>query len=191
MAASRETVVDTFRIPDALWERIEPLMPKVRRSPKGGRPPLPQRQVLDGIFYVLRTGGHWKAAPPEFGSGSSLHRYFQRWQKRGLFRELWQKALHEYDDEVGIDWEWQSLDGTMTKAPLGGKKDGQEPHGSGQEGHEAFAADGRPGRAAGPGGGRGQPARHETGRSHPGQHPDRAARAHAREAAALPGGQGV
>ena len=36
MAASRETVVDTFRIPDALWERIEPLLPKVRSLPQGG-----------------------------------------------------------------------------------------------------------------------------------------------------------
>ena len=41
MAASRETVVDTFRIPDALWGRIEPLMPRARRSRKGGRPPIP------------------------------------------------------------------------------------------------------------------------------------------------------
>jgi transposase len=179
MAASRETVVDTFRIPDALWERMEPLLPRVRRSRKGGRPPLPQRQVLDGIFYVLRTGCHWKAAPPEFGSGSSLHRYFQRWQRRGLFRQLWQKALREYDEKLGIDWEWQSMDGAMTKAPLGGKKDGQEPHGSGQEGHEAFGADRRPRGAAGPGGGRGQPAGHGAGRSDPGEHPGRAARAHA------------
>jgi transposase len=191
MAACRETVVDTFRIPDALWERMEPLLPKVRRSRKGGRPPLPRRQVLDGIFYVLRTGCHWKAAPPEFGSGSSLHRYFQRWTKRGLFRKLWQNALREYDDKIGIDWEWQSLDGTMTKAPLGGEKDGQKPHGSGQNGHEAFGADGRPGCAAGPGGGRGQPARHGTGRSHPGQHPGRTPGADAGEAAALLGGQGV
>lgn len=179
MAASRETVVDTFRIPDALWERIEPLMPRVRRSRQGGRPPLPQRRVLDGVFYVLRTGCHWKAAPPEFGSGSSLHRYFQRWRKRGLFRELWRKALREYDERLGIDWDWQSMDGTMTKAPLGGGKDGQEPHGPGQEGHEALGADRRPGRAAGPGGGRGQPARHEAGRGHPQEHPGRAARARA------------
>ena len=78
MAASRTTVVEDFRIPDALWERIEPLLPRVRRSRKGGRPRLPYRQVLDGIFYVLRTGCQWKAVPPEFGSGSSPHRYFQR-----------------------------------------------------------------------------------------------------------------
>src|SRR5262245_25941958 len=146
---------EAWRIPDELWQRIEPLLPKRRRSRKGGRPPLPYRKVFDGIFYVLRTGCHWKAAPPEFGSGSSLHRYFQRWQRRGLFRKLWQQALREYDDQLGIDWQWQSRDGTMTKAPLGGKKDGQEPHRSGQEGHETLGVDGRTRRAAGAGGGGG------------------------------------
>jgi transposase len=135
MVTTRCQVVEDFRIPDALWQRIQPLLPRVRRSRQGGRPPLPQRQVLDGIFYVLRTGCQWKAVPAEFGSGSSLHRYFQRWQKRGLFLKLWQAALHEYDEEIGIDWEWQSLDGSMTKAPLGGKKDGEKPHGSRQNRH--------------------------------------------------------
>jgi transposase len=163
MATSRATVVADFRIPEALWARIQPLLPRVRRSRKGGRPPLPQRQVLDGIFYVLRTGCQWKAAPPEFGSGTSLNRYFQRWQKRGVFRKLWQAALHEYDDEIGIDWNWQSIDGAMTKAPLGGKKDGQEPHGSGQNRYQAVGPDRWSRGAGGCGRGRGQPTGYEAG----------------------------
>jgi transposase len=83
-----QIVDDGWRIPDELWERIEPFLPKRRRSRKGGRPPLAYRHVLDGIFYVLRTGCQWKAVPRGFGSGSSLHRYFQGWVKRGLFRDL-------------------------------------------------------------------------------------------------------
>jgi transposase len=85
---NRIQVAEAWRIPDELWQRIESLLPKRRRSRKGGRPPLPYRQVLDGIFYVLRTGCQWKAVPPEFGSGSSLHRYFQRLVKRGIFKKL-------------------------------------------------------------------------------------------------------
>ena len=84
----RKQVAEAWRIPDELWQRVEPLLPKRRRSRKGGRPPLPYRQVLDGIFYVLRTGCQWKAVPPEFGSGSSLHRYFQRWVKLGVFKDV-------------------------------------------------------------------------------------------------------
>lgn len=164
MAACRLRVVNLFRLPDELWQRLEPLLPKRRRSRKGGRPPLPYRDVLDGIFYVLRTGCQWKAVPAEFGSGSSLHRYFQKWQKRGLFRKLWQIALKEYDDELGIDWQWQSLDGTMTKAPLGGEKDGQKSHRSSENRHEAFAADRRSRRAVGAGGRRGQSTGHAAGR---------------------------
>lgn len=170
MATAATTVHASFRIPDALWARIEPLLPKVRRSPKGGRPRLPYRRVLDGIFYVLRTGCQWKAVPPAFGSGSSLHRYFQRWQKRGVFRQLWRDALQEYDDEVGIDWAWQAIDGTMTKAPLGGKKDGQEPDRPGQAGDQAVDPDRRPGGPAGCGGERGEPPGQGAGGPDPGEH---------------------
>ena len=191
MAAPRSTVVEHFRIPDALWERIEPLLPRVRRSRKGGRPPLSYRRVLDGIFYVLRTGCQWKAAPPEFGSGSSLHRYFQRWQKRGVFRTLWEVALYEYDDEIGIDWEWQSLDGSMTKAPLGGEKDGPKPHGSGQNRHQAVGAGGGPGRAGGPGGGRREPPGHDPRRADVGKSSGRSPRTDGGVAAAPVWGQGV
>lgn len=84
----RKQIAEAWRIPDELWQRIETFLPMRRKSRKGGRPPLPYRQVLDGIFYVLRTGCQWKAVPPEFGSGSSLHRYFQKWVKRGVFKKL-------------------------------------------------------------------------------------------------------
>ena len=96
-----EIVDDRFRMPDAMWERIEVLLPKRRRRKVGGRPPLPWRLVIDGIFYVLRTGCQWKAAPKAFGSGSSLHRYFQVLVKRRCFADLWAMALLEYDDLAG------------------------------------------------------------------------------------------
>ena len=147
-----QRIADPWRIPEALWVRIEPLLPKKRRRRTGGRPPLPARQVMDGLFYVLRTGCQWKAVPPEFGSGSTLHRYFQKWVKRGVFRKLWRAGLLEYDQRKGIQWEWQSMDGAMTKAPLGGEKDRAQPYRSGQVGDEALPADRWRGRAAGSGG---------------------------------------
>ena len=132
---TEKRIAKQWRLPDELWERMKMLLPKPRRSRKGGRPRLPFRQVADGIFYVLRTGCQWKAVPREFGSGSSLHRYFQAWTKRGVFRQLWKWALLEYDDLKGIQWKWQSMDGAMTKSPLGGKKNREKPDRSSQTWH--------------------------------------------------------
>ena len=124
-------------IPEALWERIELLLPLCKPSPKGGRPRLPMRNVVSGILYVLATGCQWKAMPKQFGSGSAIHEYFQEWVELGVFQELWEFVLTEYDELKGIDWKWQSMDGAMTKSPLGGEKNRQKPDRSGQAGGEA------------------------------------------------------
>jgi putative transposase len=136
-------------VSDSLWLRIEVLLPIYKTSCKGGRPRLPLRQVVNGILYVLYTGCQWKAMPKQFGSGSAIHAYFQEWVKRGVFYELWQLALEEYDSLQGIDWEWQSVDGAMTKAPLGGEKNREKPDRSWQTRSQTLGARRRPGRAAG------------------------------------------
>ena len=163
---SETGVAKQWRIPDELWERMEMLLPKPRRSRKGGRPPLPLRKGADGIFYVLRTGCQWKAAPREFGSGSSLHRYFQAWTKRGVFRQLWKWSLLEYDDLKGIQWDWQSMDGAMTKSPLGGEKNREKPDRPGQAGRQALAAHRRRGHSDRLGSQRSQCPGHAPRRSH-------------------------
>jgi transposase len=118
-----------------------PLLPKYRKSRKGGRPRLPLRQIADGIFYVLRTGCQWKAAPREYGSGSTLHSYFQEWTELGVFRKLWKVALLEYDELKGIQWDWQSMDGAMTKSPLGGEKNREKPDRSRQTRRQTVGLD--------------------------------------------------
>jgi putative transposase len=60
-------------------------------------------------------------------SSSSAHRRFQEWEAAGVFHRLWELGLHEYDELKGLEWEWQALDGAMTKAPLGGKETGPNP----------------------------------------------------------------
>ncbi len=113
---------------------MQPLLPEYPVLPVGGRPRADLRQVTNGIFYVLRTGCQWKAVGSEYGKGSTLHRYFQEWARAGIFEKLWTVALEEYDDLKGIQWPWQSLDGAMTKAPLGGEKNRAESNGSRQIG---------------------------------------------------------
>ena len=125
---AKRKVRRSWHLPEALWLRMQPLLPRYKASPRGGRPRADLKQVARGIFYILRTGCQWKAVPPQYGSGSTLHRYFQEWTEAGVFRKLWKASLLEYDELRGIRWDWQSVDGAMTKSPLGGEKYGQEPH---------------------------------------------------------------
>lgn len=173
--AEHAAVDEQWCVPDELWERIEPLLPAERPHPKGGRPWMPARQAMDGIFYVLRTGCQWKALPRSIGAGSTVHDRFQAWREAGVFRRLWQEGLIAFDAKVGIDWEWQAMDGAMTKAPLGGEKNRPQSDGSGQERHQAIAADRRAWCAHWPGCRRRQSARHETDRRHFAGNRDRAA----------------
>ena len=87
------------------------------------------RQVMTGIFYVLRTSvAGWKAMPRELWMRAAYPcRAFQEWVEQGIFRKLWRAALLYYDTIHGIDWAWQSLDAVMTKAPLGGEKNWEKP----------------------------------------------------------------
>lgn len=121
-----ERAEQEFVLSDEMWSRIEPLIPQreKKQHPLGcHRPRVPDRQVLNGIFFVLRTGCQWKALDyTGICSGSVAHARFQEWERAGFFAALWEQALNEYDELKGLDWEWLALDGAMTKAPLGGEK---------------------------------------------------------------------
>ena len=111
----------SWDLPDALWHHMERVIPPRRPGP--GRPRTADlRQITAGIFYVLRTGIQWQAVPRErFGPPSTVYYYFSRWVREGVFHDLWAAALTTYDDPHGLEWTWQSVDGAMTKAPLGGR----------------------------------------------------------------------
>ena len=109
-----------WEISDAFWEAVKPLIPETVRDPKrvyqriagGGRKPLDSRKVFEAIVYVLKTGTQWKALPKDiFGSPSSIHAYFKKWEAQGFFSEMWKKGLAEYEEMKGIAWEW-TLDTT-------------------------------------------------------------------------------
>ncbi len=56
---------------DAQWAKIRPLLPKGPLRPKGGRPPAPDRKVVEGILWMLRSGARWQDLPEEFPSPST------------------------------------------------------------------------------------------------------------------------
>ena len=143
----------SFQISDELWEVLAPLLPhrvnthplgggrprvpdRVNTHPLGGgRPRVPDRICANGTWYVLRTGCQWKALDATgISSGSAAHLRFQEWVAAGVFLELWRVGLERYDELKGLDWSWLSLDGAMTKSPLGGGKTGPNPTDRGKRG---------------------------------------------------------
>lgn len=107
-------------IPDDLWKLIEPWLPPDKLPGANGRPRVPNRTVLNGILYVLRTGCQWKMVPREYSSGSTCHLRFQSWVRAGVFEQIWRYCLKHYDDLQGIDWRFQSLDSATVSAPVKG-----------------------------------------------------------------------
>jgi len=119
--------LDQYRMPDAMWEQMKELLPEYPVHERGGRPRADLRRVADAIFYRFRTGCQWKAIPRELAAGSTAHQYFQEWARCGVFERMWEVALQYFHELRGLDWRWQSVDGAVTKAPLGGEKTGKNP----------------------------------------------------------------
>jgi len=130
---------DPWRIPDEVWQRMEPLIPPGKPHPLGCyNPREPDRSAMDAILFVLRTGCQWNAlAATGICSSTSAHRRFQEWRGAGMFLKFWEQGLLAYDQCEGIDWSWLSMDGAMTKATLGGEKNRSQSDGSRQRRRQA------------------------------------------------------
>jgi putative transposase len=118
--------IQEFTISDTLWECLSPLLPThvAKVHPLGcHRPRIGDREVLTAIFFLLRTGCQWKALDATgLCKGSTAHSRFQEWVQAGVFTRLWNEALQDYDDLIGLNFSWMALDGSLHKAPLGGEK---------------------------------------------------------------------
>lgn len=120
-----------WEVSDEFWEKVEPLIPPAPSHARGGRRRMEDRDAFAAMIYVLRTGIQWNALPREMGASSTVHDRYQEWERLGFFEELWRAGLLEYEELEGIEWEWQALDGAMSKAPLGrgasGEATGKNP----------------------------------------------------------------
>jgi transposase len=117
---------------DELWQRIEPLLPKNKKRRDvqyAGRKPADARKVMTGIIFVLKTGVPWKSLPAtsDFPSGHTCRRRFLEWDKRGVWKRLWQSLLSELQSEGQLDWERGVIDSSSVRAGHGGEKTGKNP----------------------------------------------------------------
>lgn len=116
---------DRWGVSDELWAVVEPLIPKRRNTHPcgGGRKPTDPRRAFAAIVFVWRTGCQWKSLDATgLCKGSTAHDWFDRWTSAGVFERLWRVLQGRYDELKGLDWSFVSVDGCMTKAPLGGEK---------------------------------------------------------------------
>ena len=104
-----------WQVPDALWERIEPILAKVDPPAATDRPRIYQRTALNALTYRMRTGCQWIYLPKDFPDDTSVHRTFQRWVRLGVFARAWSLLIEECDRLGGVDLEWQAADAAMGK----------------------------------------------------------------------------
>src|SRR5713226_1403995 len=113
-------------IDDDLWTRIEPLLPKRRPRNRqyAGRQPIPDRAVLTGILFVLRSGIPWNMLPKEMGCGcgSTCWRRLARWQRAGVWKRLHAVLLAELRQRGALDLTRALVDSASVRALRGGKK---------------------------------------------------------------------
>ena len=121
-------------VSDELWQIVEPLLPTEPSKARGGRPRIPDRAVLSGIVFVLKSGIPWRMLPKEmgFGSGVTCWRRLRDWQSAGVWRRL-HRALLDRSWE-GPGW-WTGRGRAWTQRacpPKGGRSGRAEPHRSRQ-----------------------------------------------------------
>ncbi len=119
-----------YELTDEQFERIEDALPGVDGR---GRPYEDHRKVVNGIFWVLRSGAPWRDLPERYGSWKTVYDRFRRWADDGTLQSIARKLQGELDEEGHIDWEQLGADSTTIRAsrsaaggPLGVKK-GTEP----------------------------------------------------------------
>ena len=113
-------------LPNELWEVCKLVIPPLKKSPKGGRPPVGNREALTGILFVLKTGIAWEDLPQEMGCGCGMTcwRRLTAWQAAGVWDKLHRLLLERLQRADQIDWSRALVDSALLKAMTGGKKQG-------------------------------------------------------------------
>lgn len=91
-----------------------------------GRPPVNRRKVVNGIFWILRTGAPWRDLPKEFGSWKTAWRLFDQWNADGTWDTILERLRAAHVEVGAISDDLWCIDGTVVRAARystgGGKK---------------------------------------------------------------------
>jgi transposase len=92
---------------DHAWSLLESSLPG-RAGVWGGKAK-DNRQFINAVFWILRTGAPWRDLPPDYGDWKNTHRRFCRWRDKGI----WESLLERLSQDV--DYEWLMIDATHIK----------------------------------------------------------------------------
>lgn len=82
-------------ISDQLWEKLELAVKAAKHSQAGAPAEHEEREFLEAVLYLNRTGCPWRDLPAVFGYWHAVYMRFRRWEKRGVWRRLWQNLQRE------------------------------------------------------------------------------------------------
>jgi transposase len=119
---------------DKQWKLIEPLLPGLPKSKKGGRPWASNRAVFEGILWILRSGARWQDLPDQYPSPSTCWRRLQKWEEDDVWLTIWRAFLSTLDERRQLDWSEAFADGSFAPAKKGGRVLGKPSGGKAQSG---------------------------------------------------------
>jgi transposase len=102
------------------WAVVSPLIPGSQRKDGRGRPRRPDRDILDGILWILKTGAQWYELPKEYPPYQTCHRRLQEWTKKKVFEKILTVLAEDMEQRGKIDLEECFIDGTFSSAKKGG-----------------------------------------------------------------------
>lgn len=108
-------------ISDDQWEVVSNVLPQPKSAVgKRGRPARDQREVLNGILWICRTGAQWNEMPGKYPPYQTCHRYFQKWVQAGVWDKVLWELARDLKDRGKIDITECFIDGTFASAKKGG-----------------------------------------------------------------------
>ena len=107
-------MVRRHELEDAEWELIRDL---VAHRPRGrGRQVEEPRRLLNGVFWILRTGAPWRDLPERYGAWQTVYHRFNRWRQQGVIDRMLERLQLQLDEQGYIDWELWCVDGSSVRA---------------------------------------------------------------------------
>ena len=97
-----------YELSDDQWDRIKDLLPGKRSDP--GRTGSDNRNFVNGVLWVLRSGARWYDLPERYGKWKTVHKRFTRWAKSGVWEKVFKSLLKDRDNA------YMMLDSSLVKA---------------------------------------------------------------------------